>query len=615
MAVYVSPGVYTREIDLSLYIPALSTTIVGMVGVTSKGPEQDRTYISNQQQFIQVFGEPDDTIGYEAYAALQYLRRGRQLWFVRVVGPAAAAATGTFYFEDVQASENIHTGPDGILLEFSDVEADGAVFSELGDNGIVPGSVTITATLTAGPDEVLTITDDADNPGILTGEGTAGDATGTIDYATGEWTLTFTSVPKDTTDIAAVYSVYMDGITVDALTTGEWGNNVSIIIEDGTTSDTKRLSVYYDGVRVERFDSLNLDDTSDYFIEDKINDISNYIEVTVDGAVVGTEELVDVLTAQLLTGGDSDASNVVAADIVGEAWDLALLQPTGLQLFAASTAVDVNLIAAPGWSDAAVVNEMLNLCEARADCMCIIDPPTDLTPAEVVEWHNGDGTWLGSHAAFNSSYGALYYPWVKVYDAYNRQYVFTPPSGHVLAVYAYTDYNTESWYAPAGLNRGRVISGIDVAYGPTPGEMDLLYGDGNAVNPIAKFRQEGIVVWGQRTLQRAPTALDRVNVRRLMLYLRKVIATAAQYLVFEPNDEKTWKIFGNLVVPFLNDIRQRRGLYDFRVKCDETTNTPEVIDRNELHAQIFLKPVKAAEFIQIDFVLTDTGANFDEVLY
>jgi hypothetical protein len=160
-----------------------------------------------------------------------------------------------------------------------------------------------------------------------------------------------------------------------------------------------------------------------------------------------------------------------------------------------------------------------------------------------------------------------------------------------------------------------VVSGIDIAYGPTPGEMDLLYGDGNAVNPIARFPKDGIVVWGQRTLQRAPTALDRVNVRRLMLYLRKVISTASRYLVFEPNDEKTWTLFGQLVVPYLNDVRQRRGLYDFRVKCDEDTNTPEVIDRNEMHAQIFLKPVKAAEFIQIDLIITSTGANFDEVLY
>jgi phage tail sheath protein FI len=116
-------------------------------------------------------------------------------------------------------------------------------------------------------------------------------------------------------------------------------------------------------------------------------------------------------------------------------------------------------------------------------------------------------------------------------------------------------------------------------------------------------------------MQRASTALDRVNVRRLLLYLRKAIATASAYLVFEPNDEKTWKLFGHLVVPYLNDVRQRRGLYDFRVKCDETTNTPVVIDRNEMRAQILLKPVKAAEFIQIDFVLTTTGANFEEVLY
>jgi phage tail sheath protein FI len=257
---------------------------------------------------------------------------------------------------------------------------------------------------------------------------------------------------------------------------------------------------------------------------------------------------------------------------------------------------------------------LIQICEARHDCMAIIDPPTGLSPSEVVDWHNGTGTF-NDHAAYNSSYAATYYPWVKIYDAVAREYIFTPPSGHVLAVYAYTDYNAETWFAPAGLRRGRVISGVDVAHSCSPGEMDLLYGDGNAVNPIADFRQQGIVVWGQRTLQRSPTALDRVNVRRLLLYLRKVITTAAGYLVFEPNDPITWKSFGHLVIPYLDDVRQRRALYDFRVKCDETTNTPTVIDRNEMRAQILLKPVKAAEFIQIDFVITSTGANFDEVLY
>jgi len=606
MGIYVSPGVYTREIDLSLYVPALSTTIVGMVGVTGKGPTNERTYITNQQQFVEVFGPPDDTIGYEAYAALQYLRQGRQLWFVRVVGAAAAAATHTFLYgipvvDEVQAET---VPPDGILKVF-----DGTL-----DNfPVQPATLTLTATVDATP-VVLT---DITGQGILVGT----NCTGTITYSTGAWTTTFDTghEPDNATHHVADYTYTDAGFLATCISDGEWGNNITIGIEDGGIAGTKKLTVYYEGMSVERWNNIDLDDTvgNTQFIETVINGNSEYITVTLDAGVPAATALlpVNIATPVALTGGDTDAAAVVAADIIGLAWDDGLSSPTGLQLFASPGAVDINLLACPGWSDAAVVNELLNICETRADCMAIIDPPDNLRPSEVVDWHNGQGTWVGQHAAFNSSYGALYWPWVKVYDSYNAQYVMTPPSGHVLAVYAFTDYNTETWFAPAGVQRGRVKSGVDVAMGATPGETDLLYGDGNAVNPIVRFTKEGIVVWGQRTLQRSPTALDRVNVRRLLLYLRKVISTAAQYLVFEPNDEKTWKLFGHLVVPYLNDVRQRRGLYDFRVKCDESTNPPAVIDRNELHAQIFLKPVKAAEFIQVDLVITSTGANFDEIIY
>lgn len=613
MSVYVSPGVYTREIDLSLYVPALSSTIVGMVGVTTKGPTQERTYITNQQQFIDTFGQPDAAVGVEAYAALQYLRRGRQLWFVRVVGDSAAAATGTFSYSDPTADETVNTDPDGILTSFSDADAGGSVFANL---PITPSSVTMTATIGAADFDV---TDDG--VGVLSGTGPTGAISGTIDYTTGEWTLVFNAAdpPDDATDITASYGTDTDAFVADAVSEGEWGNSISLTISAGTETGTVLIEVWFEGVKVERFNNVDLDDTTGntQFIETKINGVSDYITVTLDVLLAGGSSVLPtyLTTAQSLTGGDTDAAAVDADAIIGVAWDAGLSQATGLNLFASPGAVDINLLAAPGWADAAVVNELISICETRADCMAIIDPPSGLRPSEVVDWHNGAGTYAGQHAAFNSSYAALYYPWVKVYDAYNGAYVWTPPSGHVLAVYAYTDYSTETWFAPAGLNRGRVTSGVDIAYAPTPGEFDLLYGDGNAVNGIARFSKDGLVVWGQRTLQRAPTALDRVNVRRLMLYLYKVLSTSVRYLVFEPNDEKTWKLFGHLVIPYLNDVRQRRGLYDFRVKCDESTNTPEVIDRNEMHAQIFLKPVKAAEFIQVDLVITSTGANFDEILY
>jgi len=719
MSVYVSPGVYVREIDLSLYVPALSTTIVGMVGRSTRGPVNEKTYITNQQQFVEVFGPPDDTVGFESYAALQYLRRGRQLWFVRVVGESAAPATGTVdalgltsvSAEVLGTGDTSETNFDHTLVGFP----------------VVPGTVDITATV-AGPLPYTATDNGTGGFTETTGSPNAAldTAASTVDYATGDVHLVFKSGLEPTaTDITADYDywgvkaeslgtstgtelvfdhtlsegtavagtvsitvtpttiavpvvIYDDGAggfssgakvsdgvsvaavdvsastivystgdihlvfnvgeaptagavpcsyeyvsntntyTLSAISDGEWGNQVSYTFEedDGGDPAAFRLIVFHEGGAVERYENLVGDPANGVNdILTRVEGVSEYLTVTEVGSVVlfGPKENATPIE---LTGGDSDSGDAnMAASIIGVAWDEALQQPTGLQLLASPSATDLNIICAPGWAEAAVINELIQIAETRGDCMTVIDPPEDLRPSEVVDWHNGQGDWVGTHAAFNSSYAAMYWPWVKIYDSYNRQYVWTPPCGHVLAVYAYTDQATESWFAPAGLNRGRVVSGVDIAYDPTRGEMDLLYGNGNAINPIERFTKDGIVVWGQRTLQRKPSALDRVNVRRLLLYLRKVISTAVRYLVFEPNDEKTWKLFGHLVTPFLNDVRQRRGLYDFRVKCDETTNTPAVIDRNEMHAQIFLKPVKSAEFIQVDLVITTTGANFDEILY
>jgi uncharacterized protein len=605
MATYVAPGVYVREIDLSLYVPALSTTIVGMVGTAAKGPINERTYITSQQQFVEVFGRPDSAIGYGSYAARQYLRRGRQLWYVRVAGPAAAKSDKMLSASKPITAEVIDSSPNGVTLSFS---------GTLAHYPVEPGTVTIHATLTG--DTARTIADDGDS--VLTGT----NVSGTIDYTDGDWTLVFsTTAPKDTSDITADYYYTVDGATFTATSEGEWGDAISILISAGTIANTFKVTVYYEDSVVEKFDSLTLNSSGvdifnkSNFVENKINGVSDYVTVDVE-ASLDSYLLTVIDTPVYLEGGDGDATSVVSADFIGEAYDDSYGHATGLQLFASPGAVDINLLATPGWSgtDAEVAFEMISICEARGDAMCIIDPPESLNPSEVVDWHNGAGSFTG-HAAISSSYAACYWPWVEIYDAYTQSYVMTPPSGHALAVYAYTDQTAESWYAPAGINRGRVISGINLEYDPTQGDMELLYGDGNAINPIQSFPKDGMVIWGQRTMQRIPTALDRVNVRRLLLYMRKVIATACRALVFEPNDEKTWRWFGHLVTPFLNDLTQRRALYDFRVKCDETTNTPAVIDRNEMHAAIFLKPVKAAEFIQVDLVITATGANFDELAY
>jgi hypothetical protein len=288
---------------------------------------------------------------------------------------------------------------------------------------------------------------------------------------------------------------------------------------------------------------------------------------------------------------------------------------TGLYAFQNPESYDINLLLTPGFSTGSVIGTALQMCESRGDVLYLVDPPFGLRPQQVIDWHNGM-LLSDLSSAINSSYGALYWGWLRVFDQFRNEEIWVPPSGHVAAVYSRTARDAEQWFAPAGLRRGRLLTALDVEYSPTQGERDLLYGSGNAVNPIVKFPQDGIIVWGQRTLRRSATALDRVNVRMLMLYVKKNLVTLLRNFVFEPNDNALWRQVRATVSPFLSDIQSRRGLTAFSVVCDETNNTPERIDRNELWVSVFLKPTRAVEFIALNLVVLRTGASFsaEEVL-
>jgi phage tail sheath protein FI len=201
-----------------------------------------------------------------------------------------------------------------------------------------------------------------------------------------------------------------------------------------------------------------------------------------------------------------------------------------------------------------------------------------------------------------------YYPWVKTIDRNTNKLVTVPPSTLLPAIYAANDRLAAEWFAPAGLNRGGLVGAVQVLDRLTQAERDTLY-EGK-VNPIAVFPGQGICVWGQKTLQRRASALDRINVRRLLITVKKFFASTARYLLFDQNTAVTRNRFLNTVNPYLESVQQRQGLYAFRVVMDETNNTPDVIDRNELRGAIYLQPAKAAEFIILDFNILRTGASF-----
>ena len=264
---------------------------------------------------------------------------------------------------------------------------------------------------------------------------------------------------------------------------------------------------------------------------------------------------------------------------------------------------DINMVVTPGvirTLHPSVVTSVLDMVEARNDCFYIMD-----TTAA------GDTVTTATSQAGNidSNMAATYYPWIKTIDVNTNKLITVPPSVLLPGVFAANDRVAAEWFAPAGLNRGGLVGAVSVLNRLTQSEKDDLY-EGK-VNPIVQFPGQGIVVFGQKTLQDKPSALDRINVRRLLLTVRKYIASTSRYLVFEQNTAETRNRFLNIVNPYLESIQQRQGLYAFKVVMDETNNTPDVIDRNIMKGAIYLQPTKTAEFIQIDFNILPTGASFN----
>jgi hypothetical protein len=267
----------------------------------------------------------------------------------------------------------------------------------------------------------------------------------------------------------------------------------------------------------------------------------------------------------------------------------------------------------------------MNICEARGDAMAVVDLPDGFVPR-----HENNSDEATRHSAtavadtisnllgrsLNNSYACTYFPWVRIQDSLNNQTLWAPPSVVALGTFSSVDRRSEPWFAPAGFTRGGLTEGsaglpvVGVRQRLTSKDRDKLYAAN--INPIASFPAEGIVIFGQKTLQVTPSALDRVNVRRLMIFVKKRISFMASRLLFEPNVRATWHRFHGQVEPFLRGIKARFGLDEFKVVLDSTTTTPDLIDRNIMYAKILLKPTRAIEFIAIDFVITNSGASFED---
>lgn len=397
-----------------------------------------------------------------------------------------------------------------------------------------------------------------------------------------------------TSTVDDVAGVPVLAFTLNAKNEGAWGNSLTVSTS-ASVNDVFTLTIKLNAVEVESFEVTRNPLAKNgfgqsIFIEDVLNKQSIYVDVVDNAANDWT--LFDVATVvdQVFASGADDTVAPTDADINAE-WDR----------FAIKEDIEVSLLVNGGWATTAVHVKMITIAESRKDCFAILDFSTsDVSAADMV-------TYAGTTLNANTSYAAIYAGYVYIYDQYNDKYLYVPPSGYVAGVYANTANVSEVWNAPAGVRRGVLnVLGVETVW--SEGDRDTLYTA--KINPIQNFTGEGIQVYGQKTLQTAASALDRVNVRMLMITIEKALEKALRPFVFEFNDTFTRDNIASIINSYMEDIKVRRGVYDYLAVVDTSNNTAVVIDQNKLIVDLYVKPTRVAEFIQMNAVITATGASF-----
>jgi len=615
MTAYLSPGVYTRETDFSFYVKQISTSACAMVGIAEKGPVNKAVLVTSWEQFIRKFGSYIAD-GYLAYAARAFFDNGGQVLYVNrtahYTDPAdratLAAKRATIALKNRRAAAaTLTTGSAGTNRIVWTAKTVGSAGNLITIALVVSGTNTPLSVEAAG--QAITVRLATNDVGAATS--TATQVVSAIGAHAGASALV-TSASGDTGVVGALAATHLAGgrdstdtLKVSAIDEGKWGNALSVRVEDGTLDPANEfnLVVLHKGETVEVLPNLSMDESKPNHVELAINERSDYITVDDLYTTYNTDQYRPATGTSALTLGDDGITGLADADYTGDS-----SQHTGFYAFDEIEALNILLV--PGVTTAPVLIGGIAYAESRKDLLFIAETPVHLEPLEAVDFRKGQGFY--THAAFNSSYAALYYPWIEISDPLTDKKKLVPPTGAVAGCIARSDQKTDVWYAPAGTDRGRVFNALSLAYKTSRGERDVLYPEG--VNVIASFPDTGINIWGQRTLQSQSSATDRINVRRLMMYVEAAISQSSRFVVFEPNNSQTWRALVRLITPFLQNIKSKGGFYDFRVQCDEESNPPAVIDRNEMVCRVFVKPTKTAEFVELNFILTATGANFREVL-
>ena len=635
MAFQVSPGVLVQEKDLTNVIPAVATTIGAIAGQFSQGPMDEIVSIASEKELVETFGKPDSNTFEYFFSAASFLQYSASLRVVRATNSSAFNATsgggGATLIKNNSDYEDGFT-PDGLWA----ARTAGAWGNNL-KVSICPNSATayedtshttVDDASTAVGDTTIVLTDSSSvNVGDIVNFGESGGYEYRVTANnTGTNTITFVRHPSGT---GGLHTAVADSSTVrrrwryydlvsgapgtSAYTAARGGSadeiHVVVIDEDGNITGTAgEVLEVYDSVSVAG-DAKTPQGDSNYY-KDVIYNKSQYIYWTAHestGAAGNWGSNASGLTFTSVTA-INDASLSGGAD--GSAATIAELK-TAYEKYQDADTVDVNLIIA-GKGDATHVDNLITVAENRKDAIVFASPErTDVVGVTNSNTQTTnvksffDGIRSSSYVVFDSGYK-------YTYDKYNDVFRYVPLNGYIAGLAARTDLIADSWFSPAGFNRGVIRGAVKLAYNPSKTQRDELYRA--RINPVVTLPGQGTLLFGDKTGLSTPSAFDRINVRRLFITLEKAISTASKFQLFEFNDEFTRAQFRNIVEPFLRDVQGRRGVTDFLVVCDASNNTADVVDRNEFRADIFVKPNRSINFIQLQFVATRTGVAFEEVV-
>ena len=565
MAFQLSPGVNVSEIDLTTIIPSGATSIGAFAGPFAWGPVGEIITISNEAKLVERFGKPDSTNYEYWFSAANFLAYSNNLKVVRTFGAATktAVANGTSILikNDDDWLDNYSSGAN-TYGEFAARYA-GAIGNTLkvsvADANTYSGWA-YSAQFTGAPS-----------------------------------TSTYTSNQGGANDEIHIIVVDEEGKFTG--TSGTVLEKFAFVSKAADAKDDSGNTLYYKNVIANKSKYIR------WMSHPTTNGIATYSNTssTWGNNASGTSftRLASAVTLSLGNGTAAGADGtIVAANNI-----------TGYNLFSSSESTDISLIiTGPGANT--ISTTLISLAETRKDVIVFFSP----AKSDVVDNAGSEAAACVTQAASigSSSYAFLDCNWKYQYDKYNDVYRWVPLNGDIAGLCAKTDIEKDPWFSPGGLNRGQIRNVVKLAWNPTKTERDTLYVKG--VNPVVTFQGEGTVLFGDKTLLSKPSAFDRINVRRLFIVLEKSIARAARFSMFEFNDQFTRAQFIALVEPYLRDVQGRRGITDYRVVCDDTNNTGEVIDRNEFIGDIYIKPARSINFIQLNFVAVRTGVAFEEVV-